>query len=86
MNGRREGKPLQPSTAYDPLLKQIFNEQERLNVSTRILAHISGVPQSTIENLRHPAGSNGKRIMLHQVRRLAEALDFDFPSQIKKRA
>jgi hypothetical protein len=86
MNGRREGKPLQPNTAYDPLLQQIFAEQERLNVSTRILSHLSGVPQSTIEDLRHPSSSNGKRIMLHHIRRLCEALDFDFPLTIKKRA
>jgi hypothetical protein len=78
MTGRREGKPLQPNTAYDPLLKQIFDEQERLNVSSRLLASISGVPASTIEDLRHPSLDKGKRVPLHQVRRLAEALDFEF--------
>ena len=39
-NPRREGRPLQPNTAYDPLMKQLFDEQERLNVSTRLLADI----------------------------------------------
>ena len=85
MNGRREGRPLQPNTAYDPLLKQIFDEQERLNVSSRLLASISGVPASTIEDLRHPSIDKGKRVPLHQVRRLAEALDFDFPDRMRKR-
>jgi len=85
MTGRREGKPLQPNTAYDPLMKQIFDEQERLNVSSRLLASISGVPASTIEDLRHPSLDKGKRVPLHQVRRLAEALDFDFPDRMRKR-
>jgi len=85
MNGRREGRPLQPNTAYDPILKQIFDEQERLNVSSRLLASISGVPASTIEDLRHPSLDKGKRVPLHQVRRLAEALDFDFPDRMRKR-
>jgi len=85
MTGRREGKPLQPNTAYDPLMKQIFDEQERLNVSSRLLASISGVPASTIEDLRHPSIDKGKRVPLHQVRRLAEALDFDFPDRMRKR-
>jgi hypothetical protein len=85
MTGRREGKPLQPNTAYDPLMKQIFDEQERLNVSSRLLASISGVPASTIEDLRHPSIDKGKRVPLHQVRRLAEALDFEFPNRMRKR-
>jgi hypothetical protein len=85
MTGRREGKPLQPNTAYDPLMKQIFDEQERLNVSSRLLASISGVPASTIEDLRHPSLDKGKRVPLHQVRRLAEALDFEFPDSMRKR-
>jgi hypothetical protein len=85
MTGRREGKPLQPNTAYDPLMKQIFDEQERLNVSSRLLASISGVPASTIEDLRHPSLDKGKRVPLHQVRRLAEALDFEFPNRMRKR-
>ena len=85
MTGRREGKPLQPNTAYDPLLRQIFAEQERLNVSSRLLASISGVPASTIEDLRHPSLDKGKRVPLHQVRRLAEALDFEFPDRMRKR-
>jgi hypothetical protein len=85
MTGRREGKPLQPNTAYDPLLKQIFDEQERLNVSSRLLASISGVPKHTIDELRHPSLDKGKRVPLHQVRRLAEALDFEFPDRMRKR-
>jgi hypothetical protein len=85
MNGRREGKPLKPNTTYDPLLRQIFTEQERLNVSSRLLANISGVPASTIEDLRHPSLDKGKRVPLHQVRRLAEALDFEFPDRMRKR-
>jgi hypothetical protein len=85
MTGRREGKPLQSNTAYDPLMKQIFDEQERLNVSSRLLASISGVPASTIEDLRHPSLDKGKRVPLHQVRRLAEALDFEFPDRMRKR-
>jgi hypothetical protein len=85
MTGRREGKPLKPNTAYDPLMKQIFDEQERLNVSSRLLANISGVPASTIDNLRHPTLDKGKRVPLHQVRRLAEALDFEFPDRMRKR-
>jgi hypothetical protein len=85
MTGRREGKPLQSNTAYDPLMKQIFDEQERLNVSSRLLASISGVPKHTIEDLRHPSIDKGKRVPLHQVRRLAEALDFEFPDRMRKR-
>jgi hypothetical protein len=85
MTGRREGKPLKPNTAYDPLLKQIFDEQERLNVSSRLLANISGLPASTIEDLRHPSIDKGKHAVLHQVRRLAEALDFEFPDRMRKR-
>ena len=85
MTGRREGKPLQSNTAYDPLLKQVFDEQERLNVSSRLLASISGVPKRTIDELRHPSLDKGKRVPLHQVRRLAEALDFDFPNRMRKR-
>jgi hypothetical protein len=85
MTGRREGKPLKPNTAYDPLLRQIFAEQERLNVSTRQLASISGLPASTIEDLRHPSIDKGKHAVLHQVRRLAEALDFEFPDRMRKR-
>lgn len=85
MNGRRDGRPLQPHTSYDPLLAQIFSEQERLNVSTRLLADISGVPKRTIDQLRHPALDKGKNVPLYQVRRLAQALDFDFPDRLRKR-
>lgn len=85
MNGRRDGRPLQPHTAYDPLLAQIFSEQERLNVSTRLLADISGVPKRTIDEMRHPALNKGKRVPLWHVRRLAEALDFEFPTKLRKR-
>lgn len=85
-NPRREGRPLQPNTAYDPILKQLFDEQERLNVSTRLLADISGVPKRTLDNLRHPVLSSGKNMPLYQVRRLAEALDFEFPSRLRKRS
>ena len=83
--GRREGRPLQPNTCYDPLLKQLFAEQERLNVSTRLLADISGVPKYTIDDLRHPKLGKGKRVSLFHVRRLAEALDFEFPDKLRKR-
>lgn len=85
-NPRRDGKPLQPNTAYDPILKQLFDEQERLNVSTRLLADISGVPGTTISAMRHPSGAGGKKIMLHHLRRLAEALDFVFPDRLRKRS
>lgn len=85
-NPRREGRPLQPSTAYDPLLKQLFDEQERLNVSTRLLADISGIPKRTIDQLRHPSLNKGKNLPLYQVRRLAEALDFVFPNRLQKRS
>lgn len=85
MNGRRDGRPLQPNTAYDPLLKQIFDEQERVNISTRVLAAISGVPATTINELRHPSLEKGKRATMFQVRRLAEALDFEFPERMRKR-
>ena len=85
-NPRRDGRPLKPSTAYDPILKQLFDEQERLNVSTRLLADISGVPKRTIDQLRHPALNKGKNLPLYQVRRLAEALDFEFPNRLRKRS
>jgi hypothetical protein len=85
MNGRRDGRPLRPHTSYDPLLKQIFDEQERLAVSSRLLSDISGVPKRIIDQLRHPKLGYGKNVPLYQVRRLAEALDFEFPDRMRKR-
>lgn len=85
MNGRRDGRPLEPTTAYDPLLKQIFTEQERLCVSTRVLARLVGVNKRTLDDLRHPAETKGKMVPLFVVRRLAEAMDFTFPDRLVKR-
>ncbi len=85
MNGRRDGRPLEPNTAYDPLLKQLFTEQERLGVSTRVLAKLVGVDKRALDALRHPAVSKGKLVPLYVVRRLAEALDFVFPDKLVKR-
>lgn len=85
MTARRQGKPLKPNTAVDPLLRQIFNEQERLGVSTPMLARLSDIDSRVIASLRHPAVGKGKSIDIHRLRRLAWALDFDFPDKLKKR-
>lgn len=81
---RSHGKPLQPTTAHDPLLRQIFAEQERLNLATTSLAKISHVHATTIADLRHPNGSKGKRVFIHQVKQLAIALDFKWPDSLEK--
>lgn len=80
----RTGRPKLPSTAYEPLLRAIFAEQDRLNISTAKLAKISNLSPTTIAKLRHPHGGSGKNASLNQVRRLAEALDFQFPSTLRK--
>lgn len=82
----QRGKALKPNTAVDPLLRQIFDEQERLGVSTATLARITGIDMRVIADLRHPAIGKGKRINMHHLRQLAEALDFEFPAKLRKRS
>jgi len=82
----QRGKALKPNTAVDPLLRQIFDEQERLGVSTPTLARLTDIDPRTIADLRHPAVGKGKRISVHHLRRLAEALDFEFPAKLRKRS
>lgn len=75
---------MKPTTNRDPLLKQIFTEQERLRISTARFARLSGVDETTIGQLRHPNERKGKRPTLNQVRSLALALDFKFPERLSK--
>lgn len=85
MTARRQGKLLKPNTAIDPMLRQLFDEQERLGVSTPVLARLTGMDARTISDLRHPAIGKGKSVSVRYLRKLAEALDFDFPDKLKKR-
>lgn len=78
------GRAFKPSTNQDPLLRQIFDEQARLNVSTTTLARITGINKRALEALRHPAVDKGKRATVAQVRQLAEALDFKWPTRLQK--
>jgi hypothetical protein len=75
---------MKPTTNRDPLLRQIFTEQERLRISNRRLAKLSGIGVSAIGELRHPDEHTGKRPTLGQVRALALALDFKFPERLSK--
>ena len=77
-------RPPIPSTNQDPLLRQIFDEQDRLGVSATTLARISGIDKRLISQLRHPLGGKGKRITLYQARALAEAMDFKWPARLIK--
>lgn len=81
---RYDGQLLKPNTAYDPLLRSIFNEQERLQISASFLAKLSGVHRTRISQLRHPKMDRGKSPTLREVRALAEALDFKFPNRLPK--
>lgn len=78
------GRAFKPSTNQDPLLKQLFDEQARLNVSTATLARISGIDKRALEALRHPSIGKGKRATIAQARQLAEALDFKWPTRLAK--
>lgn len=75
---------MKPTTNRDPLLRQIFTEQERLKVSNTRLAKLSGISVAAISELRHPDADKGKRPTLHQVRQLALTLNFDFPDRLLK--
>lgn len=75
---------LRPTTNRDPLLRQIFTEQERLRLPNSRLAGYSGLSERVIHDLRHPTEHNGKRATLVQVRALALALDFEFPARLIK--
>ena len=79
-----KGRALKPNTARDTLMKQLFDEQERLNVSNYRLGKLSAIHPVTIAKLRHPEGSHGKHPTLNQVRAIAEALDFIFPERLRK--
>ena len=78
------GANLKPTTAFDPLLRQIFTEQERLRISTHRLAKLAHMGVSKVMDLRHPSIDHGKTCTLAQARRLAEALDFKFPDKLIK--
>lgn len=78
------GRALSPSTQQDPLLRFLFREQERLQLSTLTLAKLSGVDKHQIARLRRPESNSGKQPKLWQVRALAHALDFRFPETLEK--
>lgn len=71
------------TTARDPLLRQIFAEQDRLRISSARLSYMSGISVYKIRHYRHP-NDHGKLVLLRDVRHLAEALDFNFPSKLLK--
>ena len=78
------GRAHKPSTAYDPLLRFIFAEQERMELSTLFLSKLSGIHRTRISQLRHPQRDRGKSPTIREVRALAEALDFKFPDTLRK--
>lgn len=80
----KRGRPPIPSTNQDPLLRQLFNEQDRLQVSTSRLAKISGIRAEIIAHYRHPSVFHGKRPHYEHVKALALALDFKWPEKLTK--
>lgn len=81
---RYDGKPLKPSTAYDPLLRFIFRQQEQRAIQTAFLAKLTGMRAQRISQLRHPQRDRGKSPTLREARALAEALDLKFPDHLMK--
>jgi len=79
-----EGTPLKPNTAYDPLLRFIFREQERRAIRTVFLAKLTGMSYKRISQLRHPTSHGGKTPTLREVRLLAESLDLRFPDTLRQ--
>lgn len=79
------GRKLEPTTAADPLLRQIFTEQERLGVTTYRLARLAGMSPKIVATLRHPEHDKGKRVLVHHIRQLAFVLDFEWPEKLVKR-
>lgn len=77
-------RPPKPSTNRDPLIQQIFNEQDRLGISTGTFAKLSGIDRRALEHMRHPGIANGKRTTLIQARAMAEALEFVWPTKLQK--
>jgi len=75
---------LTPNTATDPLLRQLFEEQERLNIPTSKLAAMANVEKRSLDHLRHPPPGKAKTARLDCVRGLATALGFAFPDQLQR--
>ena len=75
---------LQPTTQPDPLLRFLFQEQERLGISNGRLARMSGVSPRCITRYRHPGSTGGKTPPLTHARQLAHALGFTFPDKLEK--
>ncbi len=77
-------RPLKPTKSTDPLLQQIFDEQQRLGMTTTDLAQRAGLPKPTVDGLRQPRPGRGKVVSINYVRRLATAVGFSFPNELKR--
>jgi len=74
-----------PTTAHDPLMRQLFVEQERRGITNLELARLSSIHHGVISALRHPrADGRGKRPTLAQARAIARALEFHFPDELDR--
>lgn len=72
-----------PTTTRNPWLRQIFEEQDRLNISATALAKAAKMHVRTLHRLRHPSGY-GKHPSWEHIVSLAEALDFKVPMKLTK--
>lgn len=77
-------RPLKSTKSTDPLLQQIFDEQQRLGMTTTDLAQRAGLPKPTVDGLRQPRPGGGKVVPINYVRRLATAVGFSFPSELQR--
>ena len=77
-------RPLKPTKSTDPLLQQIFDEQQRLGMTTTDLAQRAGLPKPTVDGLRQPRPGRGKVVPINYVRRLATAVGLSFPSELQR--
>jgi hypothetical protein len=73
-------------TSNEPLLRQIFDEAERLGVKMTTLAKLSGISYGRVLLFRNPdiKYQRGFNPRLDEVRSLALALDFEFPDRLSK--
>lgn len=76
-------RPSLPSTNPEPIMKQLFDEQDRLGITTLKLAMMTGIYWRTLSKLRHPMlGGGVKNASIYQARIIASALGFVMPTQL----